>query len=50
MLGPAPSFMHKLRNRYRWQLLLRGTDLAPLLAQLPLPPGWTLDIDPVSML
>jgi primosomal protein N' (replication factor Y) len=50
VLGPAPSFMHKLRNRYRWQLLLRGTDLAPLLAQLALPPGWTLDIDPVSML
>ncbi len=50
VLGPAPAFVHKLRNRFRWQLLLRAPDLAPLLAQLALPPGWTLDVDPVSML
>ena len=50
VLGPAPAFVHKLRNRYRWQLLLRAADLAPLLAALTLPPGWTLDVDPVSML
>ncbi|HUS17884.1 MAG TPA: primosomal protein N', partial [Chloroflexia bacterium] len=50
VLGPAPAFVHKLRNRYRWQILLRGTDLAPLLAALTLPPDWTLDVDPVSML
>ena len=41
---------HCLGNRFRWQLLLRAPDLAPLLAQLALPPGWTLDVDPVSML
>ena len=29
VLGPAPWFMHKLRGRYRWQVLLRGADLAP---------------------
>jgi primosomal protein N' (replication factor Y) len=50
VLGPAPCFVHKLRGRYRWQLLLRAPDLAPLLAHLALPPGWTLDVDPVSML
>ena len=50
ILGPAPSFVHKLRHRYRWQLLLRAPDLAPLLRRLPLPPDWTLDVDPVSML
>ncbi len=50
ILGPAPSFVHKLRHRYRWQLLLRAPDLAPLLRRLTLPPDWTLDVDPVSML
>jgi len=50
ILGPAPSFVHKLRHRYRWQLLLRAPNLAPLLRRLTLPPDWTLDVDPVSML
>src|SRR5207244_9212117 len=31
LLGPAPAPIHKLRNRYRWQLLLKGKQIAPLL-------------------
>ncbi|HMA37654.1 MAG TPA: primosomal protein N' [Chloroflexia bacterium] len=50
VLGPAPAFVHKLRNRYRWQLLLRAPDLSPVLQHLALPPDWVLDVDPVSML
>ncbi|MGI8588542.1 MAG: replication restart helicase PriA [Chloroflexia bacterium] len=50
ILGPAPAFVHKLRRRYRWQLLLRAPDLSPILAAISLPPGWSLDVDPVSML
>jgi primosomal protein N' (replication factor Y) len=50
VLGPAPSFTHKLRGRYRWQVLLRGDPLAPLLHGLRLPPGWAVDVDPVSVL
>jgi primosomal protein N' (replication factor Y) len=50
VLGPAPSFTHKLRGRYRWQILLRGDTLTPVLKALTLPPGWTLDVDPVSVL
>ncbi len=50
LIGPAPAFIHRLRSRFRWQLILRGTGLSAFLAQVPLPQGWTVDIDPVSLL
>ena len=31
ILGPAPAPIHKLRNRYRWQLLLKGKQISGLL-------------------
>lgn len=62
ILGPAPAPLSKLRNRYRWQLLLKGRSL-PSLTSLAhflrtTPPAqvrnnkvrMTLDIDPDSML
>ncbi|MEN8257983.1 MAG: primosomal protein N' [Thermodesulfobacteriota bacterium] len=62
VLGPAPAPLSKLRNRYRWQLLLKGQH-QPSLASLAHflrhnPPSqtrnnrvrMTLDIDPDSML
>ncbi|HKZ51004.1 MAG TPA: primosomal protein N', partial [Dehalococcoidia bacterium] len=48
--GPAPSFIAKQRGRHRWQIVLRGADPGQLLRQVPIPPGWTVDIDPVSLL
>jgi primosomal protein N' (replication factor Y) len=50
IIGPAPAFFHRQRNRYRWHLLLRAQHPAPLLAALPMPPGWALDVDPVHVL
>jgi primosomal protein N' (replication factor Y) len=49
LIGPAPAFIHRLRGRFRWQLILRGSELPAFLAPLPLPPGWTVDIDPVGL-
>jgi primosomal protein N' (replication factor Y) len=49
LIGPAPAYIHRLRGRYRWQLVLRGSDLSDFLAVVPFPQGWTIDIDPVSM-
>jgi primosomal protein N' (replication factor Y) len=49
LIGPAPAFIHRLRGRYRWQLILRGSGLSDFLSPLPLPPGWTVDIDPVGL-
>ena len=50
VLGPAPCFVHKVRNRYRWQILLRGDNLTPLLEGFHPGPGWSLDVDPMSVL
>jgi len=49
IVGPAPAFIRRLRGRFRWQLVLRGTNLSAFLSPLALPHGWTVDIDPVSL-
>ncbi len=49
LIGPAPAFIHRLRGRFRWQLILRGHELSAFLSPLPLPPGWTVDIDPMGL-
>ena len=50
LLGPAPAYPARLRGRYRWHLLLRGPEPRLLLDKIELPPGWTIDVDPVSVL
>ena len=50
MIGPAPCFIERIRGRYRWQIVLRGQDPVKLLAQVRLPLGWQVDVDPVSLL
>ena len=50
VLGPAPALVPRVRGRYRWQITLRGSDPAELLGALSFPQGWTVDIDPVSLL
>jgi primosomal protein N' (replication factor Y) (superfamily II helicase) len=50
LIGPAPAFFHRQRNRFRWHLLLRARDPAPVLERLRLAPGWTVDVDPVHVL
>ncbi|MFC2017378.1 primosomal protein N' [Chloroflexota bacterium] len=49
LVGPAPAFIHRLRGRFRWQLILRGSELSAFLSQIPIPKGWTIDIDPVGL-
>jgi primosomal protein N' (replication factor Y) len=50
LIGPSPMFFQKVRGRFRWQIILRGSDPAHLLADLPLPQGWVVDIDPIGLL
>ena len=47
VVGPAPALMERVRNKYHWQMIVRGPDLHPLLRVLDTP-GWEVDIDPVS--
>ena len=49
LIGPAPAFIHRLRGRFRWQLILRGSELSAFLSPIPFPQGWTVDIDPVGL-
>lgn len=63
LLGPSPAALFKLKNRFRWHLILRATGSGPLQAVLKkynatghgkkkLFPGanLTLDVDPVNLL
>ena len=49
ILGPSPAHLPRLRGRWRWNVALRGADPAALLREMPLPRGWTVDIDPASL-
>ena len=50
LVGPAPMFFARIRGRYRWQILLRGPEPARLLDGLPLPQGWVVNVDPMTLL
>ncbi len=50
IVGPAPCYLSKLAGRYRWQLLLRGGAARELLAAVPPPAGWIVDVEPVDVL
>jgi len=48
IIGPAPAFIHRLRGKFRWQLVLRGPEPSTLFSTMPFPRGWIIDIDPVG--
>jgi len=62
LLGPAAAPLARIRDKYRWQLLVKGTDsnnlhaLCDSLAAQPVPPvratkvTMVVDVDPESML
>lgn len=49
IIGPAPAFIHRRRGRFRWQLMLRGSNPSAFLSEIPVPQGWKIDIDPVGL-
>ncbi|MFP4642012.1 MAG: primosomal protein N' [Chloroflexota bacterium] len=49
LIGPSPAYTERIRGRYRWQIVIRGPDPTTLLSQVPIPQGWTVDIDPVGL-
>jgi len=50
IIGPAPAFIHRLRGRYRWQLVVRGRNLSSFLEPVDFGRGWTVDIDPIGLI
>lgn len=49
LIGPIPAFASRVRGRYRWQIIIRGSNPAQALLNIALPQGWTVDVDPVGM-
>jgi primosomal protein N' (replication factor Y) len=49
VLGPSPAYVPRVRGRWRWQILLRGSDPAALVRGFVLPPNWAVDVDPATL-
>ena len=52
ILGPTPAFYERIRDTYRWQLIIKSPnrqDLIELLKHLP-PTHWQYELDPTSLL
>ena len=49
VVGPAPAYIARRADRWRWNVVLRGPDPAALLDG-GLEPPWSVDVDPESLL
>lgn len=52
LLGPTPAFYERVRDTYRWQIIVKATtrnDLVTLLAHVPVA-RWQYELDPISLL
>jgi hypothetical protein len=47
--GPAPAFIARRADRWRFNVVLRGGD-PTLLLTAGVEPPWTIDVDPESLL
>jgi primosomal protein N' (replication factor Y) len=47
--GPAPAYVARRGDRWRFNVVLRGADPVALLDPMPGPP-WSIDVDPESLL
>jgi primosomal protein N' (replication factor Y) len=51
IIGPAPCFYEKIRGFYRWQVILRGGDLLPILQKHRTElQAWRVEVDPLNLL
>lgn len=52
ILGPAPAFHERLRDTYRWQLILKSPRRAHLIEIIKILPKnhWQFELDPTSLL
>ncbi len=49
IIGPVPCFFTRIAGYYRWQIVLRGPNVASVLRGKPLA-GWRVEIDPPNLL
>jgi hypothetical protein len=48
-MGPAPAYIARRNDRWRFNVVLRGADPRGTLGDDPGPP-WSVDVDPESLL
>ncbi len=49
LIGPVPAYFRRVRSEYRWMVVIRAPDPVRFLPE-ELPRGWSIDVDPVSLL
>ena len=49
VIGPTPAYPLKVRNLYRWQILLKGAHPERLHEIVPTGALWTVNVDPGSL-
>lgn len=49
VIGPTPGFPLRVRDMFRWQIVLKGAQPERMLDEEPLGKEWTIDIDPASL-
>jgi primosomal protein N' (replication factor Y) len=49
VIGPTPAYPLKIRNMYRWQILLKGAHPERLLELVATNSLWAVDVDPASL-
>jgi primosomal protein N' (replication factor Y) len=47
VLGPAPAFLYRLKDEFRFELTVKGANLHRVADALPRGRGWSLDVDPM---
>jgi primosomal protein N' (replication factor Y) (superfamily II helicase) len=49
VIGPAPAYIARRNDRWRYHVIVRGQDPVEVLGGDPGPP-WSVDVDPESLL
>ncbi len=49
IVGPAPAYPPRVRNAWRWHIIVRAPEPRSLLDKVGIPPAWRVDVDPVSV-
>jgi primosomal protein N' (replication factor Y) len=50
LIGPTPAFFSRIRNQYRWQLIILATNIRRILSAIDGTHHAIVDVDPVSLL
>ena len=50
ILGPTPGYPSRMRGKFRWNIVLKGSELQNFFSTIEISQGWVVDVDPVSII